>query len=296
MTTLPQDIKGRFYKTVKGDISLDDFEQWLYADKELEKHLNPDDYLDLISLSFKKSGAKIVFLFAGSDVRSFSHFKSKYDVSHWEFPSYWTNENIDRKRKYVDVAERYSDLIYSVPDQSGLQTKPYYHLQIMVDLKRFTFLNNNRRVPNVLHLPSEPWKKGTDIIEKTINELISEGVKITFFSFRDIPNSHIPPLLRDMDVLVDEIILHGPGVLSFEAMASGCAVATRYLESSPDCFRPPVWNVNAGNLKVKLRQLFEDFELRQKLIAEGRKYVEERNDSGQYFFAASARPVFLQFI
>lgn len=56
--TLPQDIKERFYKTIKGDISLDDFEQWLYSDKELEKHLNSNDYLDLISLSFKKSGAK----------------------------------------------------------------------------------------------------------------------------------------------------------------------------------------------------------------------------------------------
>lgn len=58
MTTLPQDIKERFYKTIKADISLDDFEQWLYADKELEKHLKSDDYLDLISLGFKKSGAK----------------------------------------------------------------------------------------------------------------------------------------------------------------------------------------------------------------------------------------------
>lgn len=58
MTTLPKDIRERFYNTIKGDISLDDFEQWLYADKELEKYLKFDDYLDLISLSFKKSGAK----------------------------------------------------------------------------------------------------------------------------------------------------------------------------------------------------------------------------------------------
>lgn len=58
MTILPKDIKKRFYKTIKGDISLDEFELWLYADKELEKYLKPDDYLDLISLSFKKNGAK----------------------------------------------------------------------------------------------------------------------------------------------------------------------------------------------------------------------------------------------
>lgn len=58
MTTLSQDIKEKFYKTIKGDISLGDFEEWLYDDRELEKHLKSDDYLDLISLSFKKSGAK----------------------------------------------------------------------------------------------------------------------------------------------------------------------------------------------------------------------------------------------
>lgn len=58
MTALPQDIKERFYKTIEGDIPLDGFEQWLHTDKDLEKYLNSDDYLDLISLDFKKSGAK----------------------------------------------------------------------------------------------------------------------------------------------------------------------------------------------------------------------------------------------
>ncbi|MDQ1088432.1 hypothetical protein QE390_002978 [Siphonobacter sp. SORGH_AS 1065] len=51
MTRLPQDIKERFYKTIKGDISLDDFEKWTYVDKKLEKYLNSNDYLDLISLA-----------------------------------------------------------------------------------------------------------------------------------------------------------------------------------------------------------------------------------------------------
>ena len=62
MTVLPQDIKERFYKTIEGEISLYDFEQWLYADKELEKHLRPADYQDFISLDFKSSGAKYELL------------------------------------------------------------------------------------------------------------------------------------------------------------------------------------------------------------------------------------------
>ena len=57
MTTLSKDLKERFYKTIIGDISLDDFEHWLYADKELKEQLKSDDYLNLISFSFKKRGA-----------------------------------------------------------------------------------------------------------------------------------------------------------------------------------------------------------------------------------------------
>ncbi len=58
MKEIPKSIKEIFYKTIKGDIPINDFEQWLYNDKELEKLLKLDDYLELISLKFNKSGAK----------------------------------------------------------------------------------------------------------------------------------------------------------------------------------------------------------------------------------------------
>ena len=58
MTRLPENIKATFCNTIKGTISVDEFEQWLYVDKELEKYLTPDDYYDLISLNFKKSDAE----------------------------------------------------------------------------------------------------------------------------------------------------------------------------------------------------------------------------------------------
>ena len=58
MRELPIDIKEIFFKTIKGDISLDDFERWVYDSTNLETILNSDDYLDMISLDYKKSGAK----------------------------------------------------------------------------------------------------------------------------------------------------------------------------------------------------------------------------------------------
>ena len=228
---------------------------------------------------FKEDGAKIIFLFAGSDIRTFSMFSKIYDVSHWKFPDYWVKEDMTGKKKYVEVAEKYADIIYSVPDQAGLQSKPYYHLQIPIELSKFVFTNNRRKIPNVLHLPSDPWKKGTDVIEKAINELITEGVNINFFSYRNLRHDEVPLLLQNMDIVVDQVVFHGPAVLSFEAMASGCAVATRYFEASPACFRPPVWSIDAYNIKSRLAELFNDFELQQRLIVEGRRYVEEHNNS-----------------
>ncbi len=53
MTALPRPIQERFYQTITGDRSVEDFEQWVYADTELEMLLKPDDYVDLISLNYK---------------------------------------------------------------------------------------------------------------------------------------------------------------------------------------------------------------------------------------------------
>lgn len=78
MTPLPPDIKDVFFKTLQGDIPVDEFEQWLYGNKEIEHVLNPDDYLELISLNYKKSGARYELknlLFKQIDLGEFETYK-----------------------------------------------------------------------------------------------------------------------------------------------------------------------------------------------------------------------------
>ena len=58
MTVLPNHIELLFFKTLKGDTPIRDFEQWLYASRELESLLPGDEYLDFIALSYKASGAR----------------------------------------------------------------------------------------------------------------------------------------------------------------------------------------------------------------------------------------------
>jgi hypothetical protein len=55
---LPADIKEIFFETLYGDKSVLEFEQWLYADKQLESILSPEDRLELISYGYKGDRVK----------------------------------------------------------------------------------------------------------------------------------------------------------------------------------------------------------------------------------------------
>jgi len=50
--------KIMFFKTMHGDMDLEEFEKWVYENKDLEKAIPPDTYLDLIELNYKKPGVR----------------------------------------------------------------------------------------------------------------------------------------------------------------------------------------------------------------------------------------------
>lgn len=225
----------------------------------------------------KQRNKKIVTLFVGSDVRYLAAFKQQFDVANWSFPKEMDSQNPTWVLSWIRNAEKYSDLIYSVPDQAGLQLRPYYHLQVPMDVEKFNFNNNENKILKVLHAPSAPHKKGTDIIDSTLNRLKDEGFIFDYISVRNLPHESLLNLLSTSDILVDEIVFHGPGGLSFEAMLSGCAVATRYLESSPAVFRPPIWSIDAENIYEKLKILLTEPQIRRELVEKGREYAITNN-------------------
>lgn len=55
---LPIDIKQIFFGTLYGDITIPEFESWLYVNKQLETILSFENYLELISLGYKSATAK----------------------------------------------------------------------------------------------------------------------------------------------------------------------------------------------------------------------------------------------
>ncbi|MBD3362703.1 hypothetical protein GF362_03220 [Candidatus Dojkabacteria bacterium] len=53
-----QNIWGNFNKLINSDISIKDFEEWIYTDKTIEKIIGKDNYVTLVSMNYTKSDSK----------------------------------------------------------------------------------------------------------------------------------------------------------------------------------------------------------------------------------------------
>jgi glycosyltransferase involved in cell wall biosynthesis len=224
-----------------------------------------------------KMGKKVISIFVGSDVRYPDAFEQEFGGNIGEWPSNY-KKPYSYYNRIVRQAELYSDIIFSVPDQAGIAIRPYHHFPIPLELEKYKFHWSDRDIPVIVHAPSAPALKGTDVILATLERLKEEGLQFELKFIQNMKNRELVQLLSGSDILVDELILNGPGALSMEAMASGCAVATHYLKDSPECFRPPVCAIDAGNIYEVVKKLITDKAFRKNLAYEGRTYVEKNNE------------------
>lgn len=225
----------------------------------------------------RQKGKKIVSILVGSDVRDAHAFQQAFhtDVSKW--PDHY-KKSYSHYNRVLRHAELYSDLVFSLPDQSVTGIRPYHHFPIPLDLSRYRFHWSDREVPVVVHAPSAPALKGTDVVLETFEKLKAEGLAFETKFIQNMKNTELVQLLTESDILVDELVLNGPGILSIEAMLSGCAVATHYYEGSPESFRPPVCNVSRDNVYEVTKKLITDKDYRRQLAYAGRAYAEKNND------------------
>lgn len=230
------------------------------------------DFSDLKIL--REKGKDIVFLFIGSDVRWIEAF-------HQEFPDnpYKGNVNEDwvRKFKLMRMGELYASSIFSVPDQSTLFIRGYYHMFMPIDINGITFSPIFRKKPLIIHAPSKRDIKGTGIILNAIEQLRKEGVAFDFELLENLDNQTILRRLEQADILVDQLFLHGPATLSTEAMASGCAVATRYFKQYELTNDASIYYIDEKSVLDGLRQLIQNIELRKTLVYKAKDYVATHN-------------------
>ena len=251
----------------------------IYAPSVLPSHL----YYPLLKILNKK----IITAFWGSDIRywyafaeEMKSFNLQSEVSpFFEYAKTRSGGSYWDKVRTVKVAEKYSTMIISQPDCAQLQARPYMRTYVPLDLSQYIFNIPGRIKPLILHAPSAPEAKGTDVVLDMIKELREEGLEFEFRFIENMPNAELRELLTSADIVVDELYSATVGGLSAEAMATGNVVLVRYMADY--CKVPegcPAINVNKFTLKDNLRQVIVDVERRKELARLGRPYVENSND------------------
>lgn len=216
----------------------------------------------LIDYSYIKSkNKKIVSLFCGTEVRDWNAFSKAYNVNIESIEkNSIDNKLFNNKLFRLRKNEFFSDAIYSLPDQSILGIRPYFEIKIPFISKKYTPEINNRTIPKIVHIPSRFPTKGTIYIEKAIEELRKQNIQFEFTVHKTLSNIEVIDVLKDADILIDEVLLFGPGTLGMEAIACGCALATK--NSGTNLLSECICNIDIDNISKRLKGFILDKETR----------------------------------
>jgi len=245
-------------------------------------------YLDVPIL--KAMGKKIIFISNGSDLRSYKllikELKNAGLYSHAKYLENDLGEILSAKGTYeslkkikAKIIEKYADYIFAKPDRAQFLTRPYNLIWPAFDMSTIKYRVSHSDEPLIVHAPSHGPVKGTKYVLNAIKKLEKEGYRFKFILCENMPNEELKKKLADSEIVIDQLLLPGYGLLAIEAMASGNAVlgsaVAGYNGFSEDL---PIVTTTPNNIYKNLKMVLEDPGLRVKLAKKGRKYVERYHE------------------
>jgi len=136
-----------------------------------------------------------------------------------------------------------------------------------------------RAVPVVLHAPSSSALKGSAYVDPVLTELEARGL-IKYQRVEGVRHADLAALVKDADIVVDQLALGSYGVLACEAMAAGRVtvghVADRVRAKLPT--ELPIAEATADDLGAVIERLVSERETSRKLADSGAAYVRELHD------------------
>jgi hypothetical protein len=187
----------------------------------------------------RKKNKKIACFFCGSDIRApllMLKFAKENDIELianyflWVNPKSFTMEYDNIIRNRARVAEKHASLIFTAStDQMSYfsrKTEPFIYFfpdnNFYKDEEKF---NNVKRV-KIVHAPSSPIIKGTQLVRAAIAKLKKEGYPIDYEELMGVSNETVLRELRSSHIVLNEFYALVPGLFGVEAMASYCALMT----------------------------------------------------------------------
>lgn len=217
---------------------------------------------------------------------SIQEFNEKGIVSPpWDesLPKHKTRKFKADRIRFVRLAEKYADVLFSLPVCSQVVMRPHYFFRYPLLMDNFQVSGKQRKIPFIAHAPTSRQYKGTNFIVDAVENLKKEGLEFEFQLVENLPNKEALAKYRNCDVIISQVINPGGGKLSREAIAMGKVCITNF---DPRIFhleqgKIPLVHADTINIEAVLRNIILDHEGRKELARKSRDYALEACDSAK---------------
>lgn len=265
------------------DLLSSDVIHWMYGGNSRFSNL----MLFFVKLLSKKKFVE----FCGSDVRSLE--KLCEDVPSYKFENFSPNfkKRMGTRDNSLLTQRRFKKAgFYPLPSYPELTEYidhsifPQHDLiNRSVDLKKLIPppKKNSGKVL-IVHAPSNPEIKGTDHINEAASRLVDEGLA-EYKLITGMKHSEAMALLKDADIIIDQLVIGEYGVLAIEGMALGKPVVCFIRPAIQEYYRKnfddfPIVNANSENIYDVLKDLSKSTEKREDIGTRSRSFVLKYHD------------------
>jgi hypothetical protein len=181
----------------------------------------------------KKRNNKILCLFVGDDIRSPKltiNYAKEHDIDiHASYTSLTINQDYEEKKKKIaQIADKYSDVIFNAKiDQIAYLKNKQYGWPYIYDIEKFnknTDKFKDIKKIKILHSPSNPISKGTQLVRSAIKKLKLEKYNIEYIELINVSNETVLGHLKSSHIVLNQFYAFAPGLFGIESMANHCAV------------------------------------------------------------------------
>lgn len=131
----------------------------------------------------------------------------------------------------------------------------------------------------VAHAPSSDVMKGSEFVDAALTRLDRAGL-IDYQSVRGVPPLGVPRLLRQVDVVVDQVVLGNPATLMIQTMAAGRLAVAHIAEPTRRRYPEPLPVVEAdpSNIAEVIADIAADREAYRPLAEAGPAFARRFHD------------------
>lgn len=228
-----------------------------------------------------KKNKKFFIEFWGSDIRLHELEKARNP--------FFVSDNATNQQRKLDRLKFWSDHTDQVimsDNSADIFLKPYFgkiHIvrqRINTSAYQPVYPDPENRTPKIMHAPSVKSTKGTEYIEKALDNLRNKGVQFEYILVHGLSHTEAMKQYSQADIIVDQLLMGSHGVFAVEAMALGKPVITyihdELLPTYPDGF--PIVNANPNTIEQALERLITSPGERHSIGKQGRLYAEQVHD------------------